>query len=653
MSIKQDHPLMASSLSTPGTARTLGSKMTAMGRNDLCNISDFAQSASGLGLMKDGNAAPLTSFLKTAADTGALTSSKLTSAMVADCLTSAVNTGLIMQSTADVNKAARLISSAKSLGLNAANITSHLPNIMGRAKKQGILSKNLLSTGDQQETESGPPPSVGPAISSHKIRFEPYELRDIVEVKIMQTINQHAKLYVKGVLISTEPKEGEQQAAAEDQTIQDTNAGKAAALYSVDEDGKIERLFQGIILNVKQTQKSEVKYIEVEAISASYVLDIKKNSRSFQQTSASYDDIIQLVTDGQIDVKNCEDQKQTGKLIVQYKETDWEFLRRLASHFNTGLVPVANSDTAQLYFGVPIGQEAKEIKVAAYSIQKSLGKYQTVQANDVTHSNPSLDDTDFITYKVESFDRLAIGDAVNFLNHTLYVREIAAALEKGIIKYSYTMVSKPGLVQKDLFNENLIGVSLMAEVKVITKDQVQAHIVEIDSEWDGAADWYFPYSTVFSSPDGSGWYCMPEPGDTVHIHFPNHKEEASVAASSVNSDQSSQGQDRNKESDEPRSDPDKKSFSNKYGKEVLFTPDGIYITDKAGAIFINLTDADGITIVSEKDVTINAKENIYLKADKELLITAGESLTLKGRSSTISMDKENIITIQGDKVKTN
>ncbi|GMA98762.1 contractile injection system protein, VgrG/Pvc8 family [Pelosinus sp. IPA-1] len=654
MNIKQGFPSIPSISSMAGSNTTLGSKMAALGKNDLSNISGFVQSASGLGLMKDENAVPLTNFLKTAADTGALSSGKLTSTAVNDCLISAVNDGVLSQGMADMNKAATLISSAKSLGLNAANIINHLPSILDKAKKQGILPQKDSSTEEKQEEKGGPPPSVGPSITSHKIRFEPYELADILEVQMFQTINQHAKLYIRGVLApSAEQKDGDQPAKAEDQTIQDTNAGKAAALYSVDEEGNIERLFQGLILNVKQTQTSELKYIEAEIVSPSYVLDIKKNSRSFQQTTASYDDIIQQVTEGQINVKNCEDTKQTGKLIVQYKETDWEFLKRMASHFNTGLVPVANSDEAQLYFGVSIGQEAKEIKVAAYSVQKNLGDYQTVQANDVTHSNPSLDDTDFITYRIDSFDRLAIGDAVSFLNHTLYVREIAAVLEQGIIKYSYTLVSKIGLVQKDLFNEELIGVSLMAQVKVITKDKVQAHIVEIDPEWDGNADWYFPYSTVFSSPDGSGWYCMPEPGDTVHIHFPNHKEEDSVAASSVNSDQSLAGQSRDKDDDEPRSDPDQKSFSNKYGKEVLFTPDGIYITNKAGQIFINLTDADGITIVSEKDITINAKENIYLKADKELLITAGESLTLKGRTSTITMDKENIIKIQGDKVKTN
>lgn len=652
MSIK-DLPSIPNITLATETFPNIGSKAVALGVNDLSNLSGFVQSASGLGLLKDDGTTQLTSFLNTAASAGALSAGKLTPESITGCLSAAEKAGIVQSHLADLNKVTTLLTAGKSLGLTSGNIKDQLATIMGKAQVRNIIPKSPQIS-EQSEEESGPPPSVGPSITAHKLCFAPYELSDILEIKIIQTINDHAKLYIKGVLAPpAEQQDGDQQAKSEDQTIQETTAGKAAALFSIDEEGNIERLFQGLILNVKQTQTTDLKYIEAEVISPSYILDIKKNSRSFQQTSSTYDDIIQQVAAEQVDVKNCEETKEIGKLIVQYKETDWIFLRRMASHFNTGLVPVPNSDQAQLYFGIPIGQETKEISVAAYSVQKKLGDYQMVQANDVTHSQPSLKDIDFISYRIESFDRLAIGDCVTFLSHTLYVRDIAANLEQGIIKYHYTLVSKTGMVQKDRFNENLIGVSLMAEVKTITKDQIQAHIVEIDPEWDGAADWYFPYSTVFSSPDGSGWYVMPEPGDTVRIHFPNHQEEKSVAASSVNSDQSLAGQNRGADCEEPRSDPDKKSFSNKYGKEILFTPDGIYITNQAGQIFINLTDGDGITIVSAKDVIITAKENIYLKADKELLVTAGENLSLKGCSSTITMDKENIIKIQGDKVKTN
>lgn len=629
----------------------MGIRPTSLGKNDLSNLSTFVQTAADLGLLKNGNITPLSKFLTTAVSTGVV-GGIVTQEGITECLRISSRDGLISPQKADSRKVATLLTTGTAMGITPMNIGEMLPGIMNKAQRRGIIPQEVKESQQEDKQEAESQPSVGMAISSHKLRFEPYELVDIIEVRMSNRINEHAKLYIKGVLAlggQQQSSEGQE----EDQTVQQTNAGETAALYSIDEEGNIERLFQGIIRSIKQTQTTDLKYIEVEVFSSSYLLDIKKKSCSFQQMTATYDDIIALVAGKEVEVQNRQDSKQIGKLIVQYKETNWEFLKRLASHFNTGLVPVVTSDQAQLYFGVCMGEKTKEIAVAAYSVQKKLGDYQTFEANDITHSQPSLKDTDFVSYQIESFDRLYIGDAVTFLEHDLYVQNSQGTLEKGLIKYSYTLVSKTGMVQKDRFNENLIGVSLMAEVKTITKDQIQAHIVEIDPAWDGSADWYFPYSTVFSSPDGSGWYCMPEPGDTVRIHFPNHKDEDAVAASAVNKDQSSQGQGRDAQSEEPRSDPDKKSFSNKYGKEVLFTPDGIYITNQAGQIYINMTDAEGITIVSAKDVVITAKENIYLKADKELLITAGENLTLKGRSSTMKMNKDNTIEIQGDKVLTN
>jgi uncharacterized protein involved in type VI secretion and phage assembly len=42
-----------------------------------------------------------------------------------------------------------------------------------------------------------------------------------------------------------------------------------------------------------------------------------------------------------------------SEFILQYRETDWEFLKRLASHFKTGLVAAAEINKPHFYFGIP------------------------------------------------------------------------------------------------------------------------------------------------------------------------------------------------------------------------------------------------------------------------------------------------------------
>lgn len=61
-----------------------------------------------------------------------------------------------------------------------------------------------------------------------------------------------------------------------------------------------------------------------------------------------------------------------------------------------------------------------------------------------------------------------------------------------------------------------------------SKVQVQ---FSFDSEFSG--NHWFEYSTAYSSSDQSGWYCMPEVGDTVRVFFPSGNEGQAFAASST------------------------------------------------------------------------------------------------------------------------
>lgn len=57
--------------------------------------------------------------------------------------------------------------------------------------------------------------------------------------------------------------------------------------------------------------------------------------------------------------------------------------------------------------------------------------------------------------------------------------------------------------------------------------------LEIDQDSTASGAMWFPYSTVYSSPDGSGWYVMPEAGDQIRLYFPDEREQHAFAASSV------------------------------------------------------------------------------------------------------------------------
>ena len=96
----------------------------------------------------------------------------------------------------------------------------------------------------------------------------------------------------------------------------------------------------------------------------------------------------------------------TDKFIIQYDESDWEFLKRMASHFNAGLVPDTYSDKPKFWFGTPEGAGKGELEKYHYSVSKKIGEYRRASENH----NENIDEKDFIYYKIETEDLLNIGD---------------------------------------------------------------------------------------------------------------------------------------------------------------------------------------------------------------------------------------------------
>ena len=77
---------------------------------------------------------------------------------------------------------------------------------------------------------------------------------------------------------------------------------------------------------------------------------------------------------------------------------------------------------------------------------------------------------------------------------------------------------------------------MTGKVTAVLADKVQVFLNSVDLQEDSSSNWWFPlfpYSTAYSSSDGSGWYSMPAVGDEVRVFFPSGNEADAFAASSV------------------------------------------------------------------------------------------------------------------------
>ena len=180
---------------------------------------------------------------------------------------------------------------------------------------------------------------------------------------------------------------------------------------------------------------------------------------------------------------------------------------------------------------------------------------------------------------------------------------------------------------------------------------------------------------MYSSSDGSGWYCMPEIGDTVRVYCPDGDDGHAYAISSVhesvnqgqmaqsNFGQSTWGGNSNSDTaNSPtgtsvignysglRDDPDVKSIRSVTGKEIRLTPDGVYII--ADGTVIALTDEEGVSIISENDISFTSEKNIILCAKEQLQIIGKECVDITS-GDTAQLRLEENVEIIGQEVKSN
>lgn len=399
-------------------------------------------------------------------------------------------------------------------------------------------------------------------------------------------------------------------------------------------------IFNGMIKNATVEQEGGFYYLFVEGVSNTFQMDIQKKTRSFQNKSMTYLAMVKSIL-SDYESAHVIDTASEGETIntiqLQYFETDWNYIKRMASFFNAPLVPNYKLEGAKFYFGVPKGKNIGKIDDYEYSVSKNIEKYMKASQN----GNKKIKEKDVINVSVKTDEEHEIGDYGTFNNVKMYIRKKTAKMNKGILQYRYEFSEKSGLTCSKLYNDKMVGVSMKGTVLERVRDHLKVHL-EIDPSQDKATAWLFPYATMYASEGNSGWYCMPEEKDTVLVYFPDTDSKNAVATGSIRT-QGSAG--------DKIDNPQVKYFRTADGKEVMFSPDEIIITCNDNEIFITLNQSDGITISSTENIKLHSDKEITIEAEEEIVVNAKEKIDIKCKSSHITMDGD--IEIYGTEVRMN
>lgn len=461
---------------------------------------------------------------------------------------------------------------------------------------------------------------------AYGIEMAPFQMLAIVNFESKMGVNEHGYAQISGYI--SEEQKNEIMSVLGEETW--------CSIRFLNESGEKNVLFCGYAEDMRIHAEAGTYLLTLRLKTGTGLMDLKPHIRVYQNSGTTY----RRIQESHMSVyKNANllmgaDDSSIGSMVVQYKETDWEFAKRLASRKGTVLFPNEKSAGVKYTFGIIEENIAVLSDYMAYSIVKNLTGYHKKKKNGMSQ----ISEADVMGYKIRTREVYYLGDYLNFLGGRYIVREVERKWTGGELDNYYTLETAAGLQEIIYYNKKIIGASLKGTVAAVQKDMVQITVNEDESGgWDGKK--WFAYSTVFSSPDGTGWYCMPEQGDSVRLYFPNEKEDEAFVNSSVNEASSDSG---------ARSNPDNKSIKNKQGKEILFMPNKLLITNNKG-MYIEINDDEGIKVESDKNIVIKAKQSIGLVSDEQgVELAAPEQIVFEQGGTSLALSDD--VVVQGGRV---
>ncbi|MGQ3477069.1 phage baseplate assembly protein V [Paenibacillus sp. TY11] len=431
----------------------------------------------------------------------------------------------------------------------------------------------------------------------------PYEIIRLLDFELTQKINEHGKVYITALI--PDEDQAKYDGLAHDEDVLE--------VYETDEDRGTVSIFKGIVTDIRIAFKNGVYHMYIEAASFTYLMDQQRKNHSFQNSNLTYYQLFRELIDAYphgdfIDLTDS-DQK-LGGFTIQYGESDWEFLKRMASHLQTGLIAEITSVFPRLWLGTSKEQVKGELRSINFSLQK-------------TKSGPRY------TYaEVEDTKRFELGDMVLFRRKHWVIDQVHAEMKQGIMTYDYVLVPEEGIPREVIHNQFIKGTSIEGKVIDLNSENesVKLHL-SVDSMQSKVEGCWFSYPTMYTG-DGIGWHCMPELGDHVHLYFPSNNEKEARVVQSLRK--------RDYTGDEI-SKPSRKLLHTKTQKVARFDDKELALSTQKEKILVRLNPASGIHVYSHHDLTFHADTDLVLHG-KKVQMTATREISLTCKTSYIRTD---------------
>lgn len=416
----------------------------------------------------------------------------------------------------------------------------------------------------------------------------PYSIVQILDIKMTAGMNCHASLQVVAIC------EDEERNQFINQPLEH------AIIQAGYRECEKEPFFTGRVMEAGIAYENGQMTIKLIALSMTREWDMVKRRRTFQNIDYTYKDVIHQVLSAYPDASWKSEVDTDVKIpgfLLQYDETDWEFLCRLASHFETYIMEEPAGEAGQIYFGIPQMDHGHQVDSDCYQISQNLEKYQQY-AENVTQGMMLQNNLDWLVFDRNQYK---LGETVNWKQVSCQIISVNMEVKEAEIWYSYGLKRSEGVKARYYGNQNISGLSLPATIKERSGNRLRVKF-DIDSKYQKGNNHYFTYAIETTS-----WYCLPEPGSIVHIYFQDWDETTGIAVQAMR-----RGNGAGSVSEKGAvSD---KSFSTAAGEAMEFTDTGI--------TFYSVSKAACFTVSNDGSLHMEA-DDIFLCAQNEMNIGKG------------------------------
>ena len=285
--------------------------------------------------------------------------------------------------------------------------------------------------------------------------------------------------------------------------------------------------------------------------------------------------------------------KPLGVPVIQYRETDWEFLKRMASWCGGVVVPETHYAYPRIWFGFPERAFTCTFPEDCYTSGISQRYYE------LGGPASGFQRSDFFYYDVPSSQLCDLGWYTVFRGQEFLICEKWAKLERGELLFTYRL-GKPGLgYGRKQYNDKISGMTILGEVLSTERETVRLKL-DIDEGWNPGG----PYAYTWRPETGNMMYCMPQAGTRASLYFPNYDEQAAMAVNCVRTNGASCAR---------MSAPSRRSFVTEHGKEMNLYPQEMSLLGGANGT-VKLEDETGIAISTDKKITVVAQGKVFISA---------------------------------------